>query len=830
MTAQQIADISAVQAAANAAAKRVAPLWPLKTFVAVNPYFGLADKTFASAATRLARVAGARTTQDRAVYRAALEAGEITPADLLAARQTVDHPDLPRDAEALARMAAAAPAAPPEMLPTIADLAGARAGKLWTELVTERISAHAAAFFDEGQAGWTSPVKGDGLYAGWRAEAAIDRTPDLAGLKGARAAIARLPETPEAVLAAAASTLGLEGAALELYFHRLLMSVGGWAAYARHKVWQSELAGESDPTLIELLAIRAGWDLAILEADARLGETWQSARAAYAAPDAPDADLALDCLLQAAFDRAAERRLAATFARTATASAPDADSDLDTGAGTRKAVQAVFCIDVRSEVYRRALESVAPRVETIGFAGFFGFAIEYVRFGETRGAAQCPVLLTPQKLVCEAVDGADEGAIARRLTERGLTARIGAAWSSFKLAAVSSFAFVETLGLAYLGKLVTDGLGLRASADGDPALKPQIAPGEIAGRASGFSLAERIDAAEGVLKAMSLTENFARLVLLAGHGSTTVNNPHASGLDCGACGGHTGEANARVGAAILNDPQVREGLAERGIAIPTDTVFLAGLHDTTTDRLTLFDRDSVPASHAGDVADLLRWAEDAGRLTRAERAGRLPLAPGADAQTGVLARAANWAETRPEWGLAGCSSFIAAPRGRTAALDLGGSAFLHSYDWRKDTGFGTLELILTAPVVVASWINLQYYASSVDNAVFGSGNKVLHNVVGGIGVLEGGGGDLRVGLPWQSVHDGERLMHAPKRLKVVVEAPQEAILDVIARHALLRDLFDNGWVTLFALGEDGRIAARYAGELTFETLPATEADPVAHAA
>jgi len=194
----------------------------------------------------------------------------------------------------------------------------------------------------------------------------------------------------------------------------------------------------------------------------------------------------------------------------------------------------------------------------------------------------------------------------------------------------------------------------------------------------------------------------------------------------------------------------------------------------------------------------------AGALARAERALRLP---GASART-VAARALNWAEVRPEWGLAGCAAFIAAPREATAKADLNGRAFLHSYDWRADKGFGTLELILTAPVVVASWISLQYYASAVAPDVFGGGNKLIHNVVGGIGVLQGNGGVLRAGLPWQAVHDGETLAHEPLRLSVLVEAPQEAITAVLLRHPGVKALFDNGWLHLFAL-ESGRVSARY---------------------
>jgi uncharacterized protein len=153
---------------------------------------------------------------------------------------------------------------------------------------------------------------------------------------------------------------------------------------------------------------------------------------------------------------------------------------------------------------------------------------------------------------------------------------------------------------------------------------------------------------------------------------------------------------------------------------------------------------------------------------------------------------------------------------RTRGLDLGGRAFLHDYDWRKDNGFGVLALIMTAPMVVASWINLQYYGSTVNNRAFGSGNKVLHNVVGQLGVLEGNAGDLKVGLPWQSVHDGDRFVHEPLRLNVIIEAPEDVLSQMIAAHPSVRDLVDNGWVHLFRIAEDGRTLRRYVGGLVWE--------------
>jgi len=204
-------------------------------------------------------------------------------------------------------------------------------------------------------------------------------------------------------------------------------------------------------------------------------------------------------------------------------------------------------------------------------------------------------------------------------------------------------------------------------------------------------------------------------------------------------------------------------------------------------------------------------------LHRARAVLRLPRAR---AEDDIPARARDWAEVRPEWALAGCKAFIAAPRSRTTGRSLEGRAFLHDYDWQQDAdnGFGVLELIMTAPVVVASWISLQYYGSTVAPAAFGSGNKLLHNVVGGIGVFEGNGGLLRAGLPWQSVHDGEDYVHEPLRLSVCIEAPRDAMNEVLRRHEGVRELFDNRWLHLFAVDDDGRLGHRYVGDLQWEPL------------
>ncbi|MEZ4835990.1 MAG: putative inorganic carbon transporter subunit DabA [Caldilineaceae bacterium] len=78
--------------AVDRACRRIAPLWPLRNFVAVNPFLGLADETFERAAEIMAQRAGAKMTAPRSFYAAAIHSGRITDADLaaaLAAPQTV---------------------------------------------------------------------------------------------------------------------------------------------------------------------------------------------------------------------------------------------------------------------------------------------------------------------------------------------------------------------------------------------------------------------------------------------------------------------------------------------------------------------------------------------------------------------------------------------------------------------------------------------------------------------------------------------------------------------------------------------------------------------
>lgn len=790
-------DVSAVEAAAAAAARQIPPLWPLASYVAVNPYLGQTTETLAETGAKLARVGGVPVAMSREWYQGRIAANRITDGDLAAALAASPHAGKPSDVAAL-RAAAAEVRSPPRALPTVVDLAATASLVDWPGVIADRFGAWAGGYFDRGQALWAAP-RGKSAWTAWRAYATHDLTPEIMGLDGFAAVVADAPENPTAAIARAADRLGIGEAALDTYFHQLLLSLGGWGQYARYRLWRAELADGADRTVVDFLAIRLLWEEALFARhEAAIGDAWAEIRRTHEAPLEPTGDDIVDEILQEAAERAGQHGLAKTLAAPAPAAG-----------GQRPVLQAAFCIDVRSEVFRRALEAVDPSISTLGFAGFFGVFAKHKRFASDVEELRLPVLLNPTV----ASSSGDE---AREADDRKAryAARAARAWGRFKLAAVSSFAFVEAMGPIYIGKLARDALGLNpAPVPNDPA--PRFDPE--------LDVETRVAAAETVLRAMSLTDGFARVVLLAGHGANVVNNPHASGLHCGACGGYSGEVNARLLASLLNDRQAREGLAARGVTVPDDTVFIGALHDTTTDKITLYDRDVAAEGHAAELEQIRGWLEAAGRATRGERALRLPRAADAD---DIDMRARDWAEIRPEWALAGCKAFIAAPRSRTTGRSLEGRAFLHDYDWRQDSanGFGVLELIMTAPVVVASWISLQYYGSTVAPETFGSGNKLLHNVVGGIGVFEGNGGIMRAGLPWQSVHDGDAHVHEPLRLSVCIEAPRAAMNDILERHEGVRALFDNRWLHLFAMDEDGRLAYRYAGDLEWTPVEAPAPD------
>jgi hypothetical protein len=569
----------------------------------------------------------------------------------------------------------------------------------------------------------------------------------------------------------------------------------------------------------------------------------------------------------------------------------------------RARVQAVFCIDARSESFRRHLEAQGDYA-TIGFAGFFGTPIYYRIIDQEENQPLCPALIKPKYEVKEGPRQNQETAVLRFM--------LGDRWNKFsrhlfhqiKSNPTSSYLVFDlfgfVFGLAMLGKTVLlkpyasvrEWLGRwlippiatqipvekfseddreAFIADNERALIAEVLLQRLGHRANSVTLsqseveeyrlaaleetehsnrikaqtkaAERIDLSakeqhdflcelrneyginadnhtlnlkhfgkrrfspqeqvavvENALRVMSLTRDFARVVMLCGHASTTENNPYASAYHCGACGGNPGGPTARVLASLANKATVRRELLNLGIEIPNDTWFVAGEHNTTTDRITLFDLEDMPEGHGPDLIQLQNDLEAASLLNTQERCGRLPGAPSSPKSmitaNHVWKSSRDWAQVRPEWGLSSNAAFVVGRRSLTEGLSLNGRSFLHNYDQSQDTTGKALETIMTAPLVVVQTINFQYFFSATDPWAYGSGTKVLHNVVSGIGVMLGRNSDLQTGFPMQSLTTGTDRYHEPLRIVTVIEADTESISAIISRHDILKNFFNNEWMYL----------------------------------
>lgn len=788
--------------AVEAACKRIAPTWPLDRFIAVNPLWEFTERPLPVVSAELSTLSGARMLMPRAWYKRQWEEGLFEERHLERAIEELGSDQTISGLRELLRKDLI-PASRSKLLSEVVDDGRDLTHSMaWGEFVLDSLSQCCAAYFDDGQASFKPPQAapgntGGGLYASWRAYAQKDRSPRLLmGFRSYLDQVQNLPETPEELIRKALAGLEIPREEQERYLTALLLDINGWAAWCAYLRWEAGLKDTEDTHIVDLLAMRMGWEWLLHQAGGNnLALRWRVTLASWGTlRETDDPDPEEDWVFQRAVEIAYQDKLIqklATAPQHALRRVPD--------------IQAVFCIDVRSEVIRRNLEAQHAGIETRGFAGFFGLPMAYRPIGGNEARPQLPGLLAPSIQV--SVEDNDLNA------KRNERIGVAAALKAFKSNAISGFSFVEAFGLLSGKNLVSQTLGLS---------RPVPAPDEAGLTAHELGthkfgplrdtagkllpLADRQKLAVGILKAMGLTEGFARVVLLAGHGSETTNNPHASGLDCGACCGQSGEVNARVAAALLNDPLVREGMAPAGIDLPTGTHFLPALHNTTTEEVTLLDVDEVPESHRGHLELLRSWLDWAAAAARDERQSRLSTleagAKAADTKDAFDARARDWSQTRPEWGLADNAAFVIAPRARTKHLNLGGRVFLHDYDWKRDDAFNTLELLVTAPMVVAHWINFQYYASTVDNLRYGSGNKVLHNVVGGrLGVFEGNGGDLRIGLSMQSVHDGNKYVHRPLRLSVFIDAPRVAIDDILRKHDKVCELVDNEWLYLFQLAD-----------------------------
>jgi hypothetical protein len=784
------------------AADAVGPAWPLHSFVTANPLAGFEDRPFHEAVRHGEALFGGDGYPSAETFRQAWTAGQIDPeilSDKLAAHGYEGEPEALLD-----RMATAADASD-------------GSGETATDRVDQVLTKWLAAFLDQGKAHWPMPDREAGFYAAVCGVARHDS--EIPG----RERFADLPDDP---LAAIEATLaGVPRDRWPAVFEHHLAALPGWTGYVRQRVadggdWQSAYP----ITLAGYLAVR------LVLADL------------FDAPVEPPTDLSADgepdaVPLPEVWLRAWEATYREDLVAAVTAAGDDLDGATEHGPdepaedeldgvaeGTRPDAQLVFCIDTRSEIIRRHVEA-AGNYETHGYAGFFGIPMRYEGYDADVTVDACPPILDAEHHIADrATADADQTRAVhdrwRDLLDAGRNI-VGA----LKTNAATAFSFVESAGSGYGLALTARTLlparvyDLLAATDGRvpgdhefcaPDLDHDPNAGALPG---GLTLEQKVEYAATAFELMGW-ERFARLVVFAGHASQTANNPFDSSLDCGACAGNPGGPSARVLATICNDGAVQAALRDRGFDIPEDTVFVAGEHNTTTDEVDLFAA-GVPESHADDLESLRADLERARAGAAAERAGDMNA--GGSGVRETERRAADWAETRPEWGLAGNAAFVVGPRALTADLDLDGRSFLHSYDPATDPDGEALEAIMTGPMVVTQWINSQYYFATVDNAVYGSGSKVTHNPVGNVGVYQGNGGDLMAGLPLQSVLAGaDEPYHQPLRLSTVIHAPLDRVTGVLSSHEHLAALLDNGWLSLTVVDpEQDHRAFHYDGDLTW---------------
>lgn len=627
-------------------------------------------------------------------------------------------------------------------------------------------------FFDEGQATIKMPLRDHGLLKSILSLLRFDKEIHQKNTKK-RQLIEQFIQQPQAIITKTLAYLDITSSKREVFLTLMLTTLPGWAAYIQYRTnWaNSEDTNAYPVTQTEYLALRLVLTCLI----------WPNAKAILAWHEQAKNHTAVEKTYQ-------------QITEVETGYQKQLISKLDTVNVKQQSMtpdaQLVFCIDVRSEGFRRALEAQG-NYETYGFAGFFGVPVSVENAITSELHVSCPVLLKPSHHIVEHPNTCQTSCKNGYYRVRGITKL----YQSVKYTFTTPFSLVETLGI-FSGLW----MGLKSFA---PMWSKRIQSRlqKMCGKRysltpdiNSITLEQQVNYGASVLNTMGLTKNFAPLIVFCGHGSSTQNNAYATALDCGACGGNHGAPNARIIAAILNSVEVRQALKEEGIDIPNNTLFLGAEHNTTTDEVELYDVNVSSGSFHEKIASLkqdLEHAKNQNSLWRSKAMGSK-----VDPDT-FMVRATDWAQVRPEWGLAKNATFIVGPRELTKNVNLEGRAFLHSYNWEQDANGKFLSTILTAPMVVAQWINMQYLFSTLDNVAFGGGSKTTQNITGKIGIIQGNASDFMHGLSLQSVYMSDhQSYHQAVRLTVVVYAPTALIDAIIEQQNILQKLFGNGWIHL----------------------------------
>ncbi|MBC7533717.1 MAG: DUF2309 domain-containing protein [Oligoflexus sp.] len=769
------------------------PSWPLQNAVAVNPFWNFSDRHFADVMDGLSPILHADLYMSVSFYMEKYRDGSITETALLLAidAEAKINSDLPCNIETFLDLSRQDDA-PSEDTLVFSEFLDRKKGGGWGEFLQNQAAKYAAAYFDCDQALVKFPWKEKGFWQAWKAAMLIDRSLFVRKINAFDQYLSEFDAIESFDhIGPLLKRIGLDSSATNsVYFARLLARNIGWASQFRIKEWSLSDKEHGKEYLLDFLLALFAYDYILIrhamDHDATNLDDWRQTFRSGTTADYGKQRSAVRRIWQNALELSNQRSVAEKIV-------------IGQMEVASPKYQMIFCIDVRSEPLRRSLEKTSPDISTVGFAGFFGLPIEFVDATSTKSSHRLPVLLRPNWRVREdRLDPSVHTTLASKQSSQYFL--------NFRKASFASFLFVELFGIFSLLQMLGHLLKSLLPTPAEKRLAEDFGrPG--ASRMSITDLDDieidadsQVQVLAGILKHLGLKDKLGRLVVLTGHGSATSNNMFAAVLKCGACGGHSGDVNARLLSSMLNNPEIRAKLESHKIFIPKKTWFLSAIHETVSDSLLLLDEPSVPASHREDLASLTKIMTLASKALRKSQAKSRSVG----LNSRLARRMESWSELRPEWALAGNASFIIAPRSWTRAIDLGGRSFLHDYIWQEDEGFSTLELILTAPMIVTNWINMQYYASVVAPEVYGAGNKTLHNLVNETAVQEGNEGDLRVGLPLQSVHDGSKWMHDPIRLSVFIAAPREVIESIVRKHELVRNLVENEWLHMLRIDEDSK--------------------------
>jgi uncharacterized protein YbcC (UPF0753/DUF2309 family) len=649
------------------------------------------------------------------------------------------------------------------------------------ELINRQTIKWLQAFFDEGQATISMPLRTDGLYKAWKKLAYFD-TQIHGGDFKKKQWLLGLSKSPETAISECLLKLNIPKESQSIFMILMLTTLPGWASHIKYRTNWTEgeslhphPTSEADYMAVRLIITSLLWEEAVelIQWHKKAKELQIKKISPIKVIEKTETEYLIPLLKKLESKKMSEP------------TTPDA--------------QIVFCIDVRSEPLRRALESLG-NYETFGFAGFFGIPVRIKNTITEELYSSCPVLLKPQNTVNES-PFSSQICVQDNKGYKNLNT-LKALYQSLKYNFTTSLALVELLGLAagfwMVLRTLTPILAVKYRSVITGMIRPHV---EVTPSLENISFSDQCIFAESALRGIGLTKNFSSLIIFCGHGSATQNNAYASALDCGACAGRHGASNARILAKILNTIKVREYLNEAGITIPKSTYFFAAEHNTTDDEVEIYSTDI----HDISLEKKIQKLKDDLKVARIINSHQRSKDMGFNSDENKSAkhtklRSINWAQVRPEWGLARNASFIVGPREMTKNIDLEGRAFLHSYDYRLDPDGTILTLILTAPMVVAQWINSQYLFSTLDNVAYGSGSKVTKNITGKIGIMQGNASDLMIGLPLQSVYSSDKeAYHETVRLMTIVYAPSSFIDKIIEKQSILQKLFRNGWVLLISI-------------------------------